>query len=104
MIVALENIQAVPAEKKVLILGDMFELGVDSPAEHRMILEKAMETTAYRKIFIGEEFYKLKDDTFEFYRTTNDALQALEKNRPINSTILLKGSRRMKLESLISTL
>lgn len=104
MIVALENIQAVLAEKKVLILGDMFELGVDSPAEHRMILEKAMETTAYRKIFIGEEFYKLKDNASEFYRTTNDALQGLEKESPIESTILLKGSRGMKLESLLPSL
>ncbi len=82
----------------------MFELGLDSPLEHRLILKKAMETNASRRIFIGEEFYKLKNDSAEFYRTTNDAFSALHKTPPIGSTILIKGSRGMKLESLISNL
>lgn len=104
MTVALDNIQTVPAENKIIILGDMFELGVDSPIEHRLIWEKAIETTASRKIFIGEEFYKLKNNSAEFYRTTSEAFLALKKNSPIGATILLKGSRGMKLESLISNL
>ena len=102
MMVALDNLESVPAEQKVMILGDMFELGADSAMEHRLILEKAMETSANRKIFIGEEFYKLKDNLGEFYKTTSDAFLALQKTPPTDSTILLKGSRGMKLESLIS--
>lgn len=104
MVVALDNLQEIPAENKVIILGDMFELGPDSPLEHRLIFEKAIETRASRRIFIGEEFYKLKDSSSEFYRTTRDAQLALQKRRPIETTILLKGSRGMKLEELISNL
>jgi len=104
MAVALDNLQAVPAKDKVIILGDMFELGLDSPMEHRLILEKVIETTANRKIFIGEEFYKLKNKSAEFYKTTSEALLALQETRPTESTILLKGSRGMKLEDLIPNL
>jgi len=104
MMVALENLQSVPAKNKVIILGDMFELGLDAPMEHRLILKKTIETTANRKIVIGEEFYKLKDKTAEFYKTTADALIALQETPPTDSTILIKGSRGMKLEGLISNL
>lgn len=102
MMVALDNLQAVNAEDKVIILGDMFELGEDSPLEHRLILKKALETAACRRIFVGEEFYRLKDESAEFYRTTSDAFLGLQKTPPNDSTILLKGSRGMKLEDLIS--
>ncbi|MGB4398244.1 MAG: UDP-N-acetylmuramoyl-tripeptide--D-alanyl-D-alanine ligase [Daejeonella sp.] len=104
MVVALDNLHAVPAENKVIILGDMFELGLDSSLEHRSIVEKVMEITASRKIFIGEEFYNLKDKSAEFYRTTSEASLAIQKTPPTGSTILLKGSRGMKLEDLISNL
>ena len=104
MVVALDNLQVVPAENKVIILGDMFELGLDSSMEHRLIVERVMETTASRKIFIGEEFYKLKNDSGEFYRTTPEASLALQRTPPAGSTILLKGSRGMKLEALVSNL
>ena len=104
MMVALDNLQSVTAEKKAIILGDMFELGLDSPMEHRLIFEKAMATTANRKIFIGEEFHKLKDKSAEFYKTTADASLALQESPFAGSTVLLKGSRGMKLEGLIPNL
>lgn len=105
MMVALDNLEAVAAEQKVLILGDMFELGVESAKEHSLILDKAMETTATRRIFIGEEFFKMRPGVkAEFYRNTLDASLALKTMAPIGSTVLLKGSRGMKLESLLSFL
>ncbi|MEJ7780739.1 MAG: UDP-N-acetylmuramoyl-tripeptide--D-alanyl-D-alanine ligase [Daejeonella sp.] len=101
MMVALDNLQAVPAKNKVIILGDMFELGSESAAEHRLILDKSIETIADRRIFIGEGFYKLKNTSGEFYKNTADAALALEEKPPMDSTILLKGSRGMKLEGLL---
>ncbi|SDM72847.1 UDP-N-acetylmuramoyl-tripeptide--D-alanyl-D-alanine ligase [Daejeonella rubra] len=105
MMVALENLEDTGAKSKVLILGDMFELGEESAKEHRLILEKALHTKAERRIFVGEEFFRLKGiEDAEFYRNTPEASEALNK-RPIKqSTILLKGSRGMKLESLLDLL
>ena len=105
MMVALENLEATEAKSKVLILGDMFELGAESAKEHRSILEKALLTKADRRIFVGEEFYRLKGiENAEFYRNTPEAFVALNEHPVIQSTILLKGSRGMKLESLLSLL
>jgi UDP-N-acetylmuramoyl-tripeptide--D-alanyl-D-alanine ligase len=103
MTVALDNLDATDATSKVLILGDMFELGKESANEHRLILEKALLTKAERRIFIGEEFYKLKGiEDAEFYKNTSQALEALNQHSVKQSTILLKGSRGMKLESLLN--
>ena len=105
MIVALENLEATEAKSKVLILGDMFELGEESANEHRLILEKALLTKADRRILVGEEFYNLKEiKGAEFYKTTSQAYDALNLDPIKKSTILLKGSRGMKLESLLNLL
>ena len=105
MMVALDNLQEVDAKYKVMILGDMFELGIESLREHRLVLEKAMQTSSTRRIFIGEEFFKMRADVnAEFYKNTMDASLALENKAPTGSTVLLKGSRGMKLESLLSFL
>lgn len=105
MIVALENLEDTEAKSKVLILGDMFELGIESPEEHQSILEKALNTQAERRILIGEEFFKLKlTEGAEFYKNTAEVETALQENPIKNSTVLLKGSRGMKLESLLNCL
>ncbi|MFD0752221.1 UDP-N-acetylmuramoyl-tripeptide--D-alanyl-D-alanine ligase [Mucilaginibacter calamicampi] len=103
MAAAIGNMGELAADNKVLVLGDMFELGTEAKAEHKAILEKALATPVNRRVIIGKEFYKLKDDALpvEFYETRDDAAEGL-KQRPItNSTILIKGSRGMALEKLV---
>jgi len=110
MEVALDNIATMEAEHKVLILGDMLELGEWSEEAHRTILRKA-DTIAERIILVGNEFAKafvaveeeLQAD-YALYPTTAEAVAALENNPISNSLILLKGSRGIKLEQLIETL
>ena len=105
MMVALDNLESIDATSKVLILGDMFELGNEGAKEHQLILDKAVAGNSGRKIFIGEEFYKLKESiAAEFFRTVQEAHQALEENPIKGSTILVKGSRGMKLETLLPLL
>jgi UDP-N-acetylmuramoyl-tripeptide--D-alanyl-D-alanine ligase len=105
MMVALDNLEDTQAQSKVLILGDMFELGNESAEEHQFILQKALKTIANRRILIGEEFYKLNGiKGAEFYKNRAEAEKALIQNPIEQSTILLKGSRGMKLEGLLSLL
>ena len=109
MEVALDNIATMEAEHKVLILGDMLELGEWSEEAHLNILHKA-DTIAERIILVGKEFAKAYEKSKELqsnytlYPTTSEALIALEKEPISNSLILLKGSRGIKLEILIDTL
>ena len=64
-----------------------------------------MAANSERKIFIGEEFYKLKGSkSAEFFRTVHEAQQALAENPILASTVLVKGSRGMKLETLLPLL
>ena len=56
MLVAIDNVGRLTAERKVLILGDMFELGEESPAEHLAVITKALDVEADKRIFIGGFF------------------------------------------------
>jgi len=104
MAVALDNFSKLAAENKVIILGDMFELGDESAGEHLTVLRKAAEIDAL-KIFIGKEFTK-NDGTFDatFFQSTQQAAEYIEGLNLKNATILIKGSRGMKLESLVNLL
>nr|WP_295672076.1 UDP-N-acetylmuramoyl-tripeptide--D-alanyl-D-alanine ligase [uncultured Mucilaginibacter sp.] len=110
MQVAIENIGKIKADRKVLILGDMFELGDEAAAEHTAIIQKALETPVDQRIFIGKEFaHAAKSidhgpwtmDKNVFFDTAEDAITALKANPIKNSTILIKGSRGMALERLV---
>ena len=109
MEVALDNIATMEAEQKVLILGDMLELGEWSEEAHLNILRKA-DGISERIILVGKEFAKAYDKSEELsaeyalYPSTAEALAALEKE-PINGAlVLLKGSRGIALEKLIDRL
>jgi UDP-N-acetylmuramoyl-tripeptide--D-alanyl-D-alanine ligase len=108
MAVAIENIGKIEAKYKVLVLGDMFEMGQESAVEHEAILKKALETPVDERIFIGGEFYKAKESMDhgswtinKFYLTAEDAIAGLKANPIKNATVLIKGSRGMALERLV---
>lgn len=105
MKVALDNLKSMDCSLSVLILGDMFELGAEAEKEHRLILEYALNLGSDRQILIGEEFYKLKDNSgAEYFKTVQDAYDSLNKNPVKGATVLVKGSRGMKLETLLPLL
>ena len=110
MEVALDNIATMEAKHKVLILGDMLELGEWSEEAHRTILRKA-DGIAERIILVGGEFAKAfvaigeeLSAEYALYPTTAEALVALNKEPISNSLVLLKGSRGIALEKLIKIL
>lgn len=105
MQVAIDNLSAITANHKTLILGDMFELGDESEQEHQRIVDCAMEINADRNIFIGKAFSTSKhSQNADFYADIQSAVEGI-KSRPVSgSTILLKGSRGMKLETLLPLL
>ncbi|MCC2599897.1 UDP-N-acetylmuramoyl-tripeptide--D-alanyl-D-alanine ligase [Sphingobacterium sp. FBM7-1] len=101
---ALANLEVIEAEHKVIVLGDMFELGDDAAKEHRYVVDKALAIDADRTIFVGEAFYAHQNTKAEFYETTDNAKEALREHPVVNSTILLKASRGMAFEKLMEIL
>lgn len=104
MSAAVLNFSKVNAENKMLILGDMFEMGEESMREHLAMIELVHQLKFNNAVFVGKDFCACKKYEFNFFETTEDANAFLEKNKPSNSTILVKGSRGMKLETLSSNL
>ncbi len=107
MMVAIENIEKITAKHKVLILGDMFELGNESTAEHKAIIEKSLSIPVDKRIFIGQDFKQAsltmnhESSTMNFYPNVEDAIAGVKTHPIKNSTILIKGSRGMALERLV---
>jgi len=98
MAAALHNLSGINHQKKLAVLGAMRELGSESAAEHRKIVELA-ETLQIPALFVGSE-YEGCGGAMTF--GTVDELNAfLSENRPENTLILLKGSRGMHLENVI---
>ena len=110
MEVALDNIATMESEQKVLILGDMLELGEWSAEAHQNILRKA-DRVAGEIILVGKEFAAAYDvvgkeleSHYALYPTTTETLEALGSKPIRNALILLKGSRGIALEKLITKL
>jgi UDP-N-acetylmuramoyl-tripeptide--D-alanyl-D-alanine ligase len=106
MLAALQHFKAIPDQQKMCILGDMLELGDYAPAEHQKILNLAKNSGFSKLIFIGEEFLKMSSHHPEylFFKSTPEANNWLAKQKISNNTILLKGSRKIQLETLIDNL
>lgn len=104
MAAALDNIRIIAAEKKAIILGDMFELGAESFEEHRKIVDNVKSLFADRKIFVGKAFFEHRNEDAEFYTTTVEAKAALIEKPISGATILLKASRGMAFENLVENL
>lgn len=104
---ALENFNSLKSyPKKVLILGDMFELGDASHQEHGNIVDKAMFVRAETCLFIGKAFYAHKKNVegVLFFETTAEAIEAIKEKPFQDALILLKASRGMAFEKIVPNL
>ncbi len=91
-------------ENPWLLLGDMFELGSYSAQEHRVIIELLLKYNFKNVILIGNEFNKVDNHKYISFITSDDAIEYLKENKISNADILIKGSRGMKLERLLTAL
>lgn len=100
MNVAIENFVQLKNQHKILILGDMFELGKDSIKEHKTIVESTLIDSNIKCFFVGSDFYKQKKNTLNycFFNTFEELASHLKTITIENSVILIKGSRGMALE------
>jgi len=106
MEVALENLSQLTDKKKMAILGDMFEIGENSLAEHTKVIDLAKKIQLNYLILIGENFSKVETQSKNIlqFKTYSEFKNSMNMNIFNNSTILIKASRGMALERVLDVL
>lgn len=106
MAAALHSFKTFDAENKIAILGDMFELGIDRKEEHIKIVKLCKANYKVHTYFVGELFYAVKENikNCNFFKSYNDLNEYISKQKPQNTALLIKGSRGMALERLMTIL
>jgi UDP-N-acetylmuramoyl-tripeptide--D-alanyl-D-alanine ligase len=100
---SIENFASLNLPAKMLILGDMRELGADSETEHQKIIDLLNEKGLLNVFLVGECFAKTQHSFASFSNV--EELSKYIKKRPISGqTILIKGSNGIKLNSIIPLL
>jgi len=99
MMAALENFDKTFSGKKIIALGDMLELGNESEREHFNIAQKAASLKDTSVILVGPQFKSAaKNFYFRHFKTSAEAALYIAEQNYSNCTILIKGSRGIKME------
>ena len=97
---AIENFARLHADKKILMLGAMAELGEESMDEHKSILELIKKYPWQDVILVGGDFLQVPS-SYRIFRTSAEAKEWLQKENLQDTYFLIKGSRSMQMEKLL---
>jgi len=105
MSAALENLEKMDCDNRIAILGEMKELGESTRVEHENIINQLLKSKSIEKVYlVGEAFHHIDNKPFKWCKTTEELKDHLVDANINSSTILLKGSRSTKLETLLELL
>ena len=97
---AINNFSAMKVAPKMVILGDMKELGAYSLDEHQSVVER-LKTCDFDKIWlVGDEFART-NHTARTFHNVDEVIEALKVEGIHDYYILIKGSNGMKLSSVV---
>ena len=104
MIAALKDFTRFSHPNKILILGDMLELGHEEDAEHRAVISFIEKATVNTVCLVGPVFKRNNRNTsFYMFDRAEQLAEWLKTNPPRDAFILVKGSRLIKLEKIFDT-
>ncbi len=104
MIAAIDNFNKEIDNDKIIILGDMLELGDFSKDEHEKIIDRLYKMDFESIYLVGDIFssINISDERFKKFDDTNQLIRELDLTKMKNKSILIKGSRSIGLEKLIN--
>ena len=100
---ALKNFNNMEGDQKIVLLGDMFELGKQSYAEHQSIIDLAQKLDFLQLYLVGNHFFDHHQNysNILFFKDFERLKIHLEDYPIKQSMVLVKGSRGMALERLL---
>lgn len=100
---AIENLVAMDSKRKVLIIGDMFELEEEAEKEHRGVGQLLRRHHFDRVYLCGQLMRWAKSEFPEalHFENKESLIQELKTNPLTNSTVLIKASRGIGLETVL---
>jgi UDP-N-acetylmuramoyl-tripeptide--D-alanyl-D-alanine ligase len=101
MKLAVENFAKINKENKMVCLGGMRELGIDTLMEHQMLIDQLKQTNWEQVILVGSEF-KPCAHNYLYFDTAIEAKAWLQAQHLKGYTLLIKGSRGIQMEQLIA--
>ena len=108
---AIDVLKSMKADRKIAVLGDMFEMGDFAEEGHRNVGSYLADKKIDLLVTVGEMAYwialEAKKNGLEnmFTVSTNeDAIDILKRNIRDNDAVLVKGSRGMAMEEIVRSL
>ena len=103
MLAALSAFAKKPKVSKVVILGDMKELGSTALVEHEEIATQCLNYNFEKIILIGEQFYStsIENERIIKFNDLNTFTKTFDQSNWNFNEVLIKGSRALQLERLI---
>jgi len=101
MKLSIENLLHVDAASRVLIIGDMKEMGEYESAEHEAIIDFVSQYTWKAVYTVGEAFASCFNNKYHKFMSVEELITYIEEHPLTDSHILLKGSRSVQLERLL---
>jgi len=100
MQLAIENFAKLNAQYKIVCIGGMKELGNTSLTEHQALIHLLEKTVWEKVILVGGDFENCKHN-YLYFPNAMDAKTWLAQQQFNNRTILIKGSRGIRMEQVI---
>ena len=107
---AIDTMDQINAKRKILILGDMFELGEDSESGHTEVVKSVLEGKFDKLILVGSRMKKAAQNLLGsnshiksvlFFDNPNQAGKIIKNIIQKGDLILVKGSQGMRMEKVI---
>jgi len=101
MQVAIQNFSKLEAAQKVLLLGSMAELGEQSQEEHQQLVKLIQSYPWKAVVLVGDGFGGLSHPYVQL-KNSIEAAQWFRAGQFTNTHFLIKGSRSMKMETILT--
>lgn len=105
MATAIQSFSEIKSDQKVIILGDMLELGNKTESEHIKVLQELKSIKPELVYLVGPVFKKISDEYgYKSFADTGKLRDYLKKKSLKGFTIFIKGSRGIGLEKVYDLL